>query len=144
MSTVHHIPAGFHSLQPAINVDDVDGLIAFLQTVFAAEMLDHYRMPDGSTIHAEYQIGNTLLILGPSLTEGPFPAKVFVYVPTVDETYALALQNGATSVTEPADQFFGQRVGRVKDQWGNLWVIATQTEVVSRAEAKQRFKAMFT
>ncbi len=139
---MHHIPPGFHSVQAAINVDDVGGLIGFIKTVFSATELDLYQMPDGSIVHAEFQIGDSVVILGPQ-EDHAHPAKVFVYVPDVDATFALAVAQGAAPLQDPQDQFFGQRVARVRDQWSNLWVIATQVEAVSRAEAKQRFLAMF-
>ncbi len=139
---MNHIPAGFHSVQATINVDDVASLIAFITTVFDAKELDLYQMPDGNIVHAEFQIGDSIVILGPR-QDHSYPTKAFVYVPDVDATFALAVGQGAISVQAPEDQFFGQRVARVRDTWGNLWVIATQIEIVSRAEAKQRFLAMF-
>ena len=41
-------------------------------------------------------------------------ANLFIYVDDADETYQLALQNGATVVNEIADQSYG-RGGGVKD-----------------------------
>ena len=32
---------------------------------------------------------------------------------------------GATSVDEPADQFYGDRLARVTDPYGNQWSIST-------------------
>lgn len=140
---VNPIPDGFHSLQPVINVDNIDDVIAFVKEVFNTVEKDRYNMPDGSTIHVELFIGNSVLILAPVERHGSFPAKLFVYVDDVDATYTKALALGATSISEPELQFFGQRVARAKDPWGNLWVIATQTEIVSSEEAQKRFKAMF-
>jgi len=144
MSTkVNPIPDGFHSLQPVINVENIDEVITFVKEVFDAKEKERFNMPDGSTIHVEVFIGNSVLILGPVERHGSFPAKIFVYVDDVDTTYAKALAAGATSVSEPELQFFGQRVARAQDSWGNLWIMATQTEIVSSEEMQERFKAMF-
>lgn len=59
---------------------------------------------------------------------------VYVYVPDVDATYAKALAAGATSVQPPADQFYGDRSGGVKDAWGNQWWVATHQRGVDPAE----------
>jgi PhnB protein len=47
-------------------------------------------------------------------------------VPNVDATDQRALVAGATSVSEPADQPYGDRNASVKDAFGNEWFIATQ------------------
>ena len=140
---VSPIPNGFHSLQAVINVENIDTVIAFVKEVFDATERDRFNMPDGSTIHVEVTIGDSVLILGPVERHGSYPAKIFVYVEDVDATYNKALAAGAESVSEPEDQFFGQRVARAKDNSGNLWVIATQTEIVSSEEMQKRFQDMF-
>jgi uncharacterized glyoxalase superfamily protein PhnB len=66
------------------------------------------------------------------------PAAMYVYVPNVDDTYKKALAAGGTSVMEPADQFYGDRHGGVKDRWGNFWWIATRVENVPPEEMKRR------
>lgn len=139
---VNPIPDGFHTLQPVINVDNIDAVISFVKEVFGAVEKDRFNMPDGSTIHVEVKIGDSILILGPVERHGSFPAKIFVYVDDVDTVYSKALAAGAKSVSEPEDQFFGQRVARAQDSWGNLWVIATQTEIVNSEEMQRRFKTL--
>jgi uncharacterized glyoxalase superfamily protein PhnB len=52
-------------------------------------------------------------------------AAVYIYVPDVDHTYQRALEAGAASLREPADQTWGDRVAGVKDSSGNTWWIAT-------------------
>ena len=140
---VNPIPKGFHTLQAVINVENIDEVIDFVKKVFDATEKERFNMPDGSTIHVEVNIGDSVLILGPVERHGSYPAKIFVYVDDVDATYAKALAAGAESVSEPEEQFFGQTVARAKDSSGNLWVIATQTEIVSSEEMQKRFKSMF-
>jgi PhnB protein len=69
---------------------------------------------------------------------------IHLYVEDVDATYRRALEAGATSVREPADQFYGDRSGGVKDRFGNQWWIATHVEDVPPDEMKRRAKAAMT
>jgi PhnB protein len=59
-------------------------------------------------------------------------------VPNVDAVYQKALKSGGISVMEPADMFYGDRSGGVKDPAGNQWHIGTHVEDVSPAELKKR------
>jgi uncharacterized glyoxalase superfamily protein PhnB len=69
------------------------------------------------------------------------PAMLYLYVEDVDATYQRALQAGATSVSEPKDQFYGDRSGAVQDSSGNQWWIGTHIEDVSEEEMLRRHKA---
>jgi uncharacterized glyoxalase superfamily protein PhnB len=66
---------------------------------------------------------------------------LYLYVPDVDATYKQAIAAGGISVREPADQFYGDRSGAVKDPGGNEWWIATHKEDVSPEEMKRRMAA---
>ncbi len=66
---------------------------------------------------------------------------IYLYVEDTDAAYQRALKAGATSVMEPADQFYGDRNGAVKDASGNEWWIATHVEDVSPEEMEKRAKA---
>jgi len=48
------------------------------------------------------------------------------------------LKAGAESISAPANQFYGDRSGGVKDSWGNQWWIATHVEDVSSEEVSRR------
>lgn len=60
------------------------------------------------------------------------------YVEDTDAVYQRALQAGATSLREPADQFYGDRMSGVRDAFGNQWWIATYVEDVSPEEMAKR------
>jgi uncharacterized glyoxalase superfamily protein PhnB len=55
----------------------------------------------------------------------PMPAMFYLYVPDCDAVYRRALAAGATSISEPKDQSYGDRSAGVKDVFGNQWYIAT-------------------
>ena len=44
---------------------------------------------------------------------------------------------------EPADQFYGDRNGAVKDAAGNIWFFGTHIEDVAPAEIKKRAEELF-
>ena len=52
-----------------------------------------------------------------------------------------AVKAGATSLSEPADMFWGDRMAQVKDQFGNQWSIATHKEDVPPQEMQKRMEA---
>ena len=60
----------------------------------------------------------------------PLQTMLYVYVDDADAAYQRALAAGAASVQAPADQFYGDRSGGVRDPFGNLWWIATHIEDV--------------
>ena len=70
------------------------------------------------------------------------PCALQVYVPDADAAYHRALKAGATSLLQPANQFYGDRTASVRDSSGNNWYIATQVEVVSREEVERRIAAI--
>jgi PhnB protein len=51
-----------------------------------------------------------------------------LYVDDADAFYQRAIAAGAVSVREPADQEYGERVAGVRDQFGNIWWLATPTQ----------------
>ena len=63
---------------------------------------------------------------------------LFLYLSDVDSTYQRALFAGASSLREPEDQFYGDRIAGLKDNFGNEWWIATRIEDVSDEELQRR------
>ncbi|HKY44791.1 MAG TPA: VOC family protein, partial [Pyrinomonadaceae bacterium] len=56
------------------------------------------------------------------------PVAIHYYVSDVDQVYASAMAAGATSLAEPSDQEYGERVAGVKDIGGNEWYIARRLD----------------
>ncbi len=139
---VKPIPDKYHSVQPYLLVDDAAGLIEFIKSTFDAEETVRMPQPDGRIGHAELRIGDSVVMLADASTaEGsgdPMPATVMTYVEDADSTYRRALEAEATSLREPADQFYGDRSAGVVDPFGNHWWIHTHIEDVSPEEASRR------
>lgn len=140
--TVKSLPAGYHNVTPILTVKGADRVIEFLKQTFGAQEKERHQAPNGTIMHAELKIGDSLVMLGEANEQWqPKPAALYVYVDNADATYRRALDAGATSLSEPADQFYGDRNGRVTDPSGNVWVIATHVEDVSQQELEKRMKA---
>ena len=137
---VKPVPEGYHTVQPYLIVNGAKGLLEFVKNVFGARETEMMQAPDGTSImHAEVKIGDSTIMMSDARPPwDPMPAAMYVYVPNVDDIYKKALAAGCISVMEPADQFYGDRHGGVKDQWGNFWWIATRVENVSREEVLRR------
>ena len=139
---VKPIPEGFHSVTPYLVVEGAKKLLEFLQQAFDAKVMERMERPDGVIGHAEVLIGDSTVMLAEASGQWkPMPAGIYLYVNDTDTTYKRALQAGATSLMEPANQFYGDRNGGVKDPSGNLWWIATHVEDVSPEEMRKRAQA---
>jgi len=121
-------PQGYASVSVYIMANGAQQVIDFLKKTFDARQTRRTNLPDGSIMHAEVQIDDTIVMLADASGEFPaFPVWLHVYVPDVDATYQRALEAGGISVQEPSQAGAGpDRRGGVKDPSGNTWWIATQ------------------
>ena len=139
---VKPIPDGYHTVTPYLTIRDVPRLIEFLQQAFGATEILRMPGPDGAIAHAELTIGDSRVMMGEAnASSPPMPANLHLYVVDTDALYHLALQAGATSLREPADMFYGDRMAGVRDPVGNHWWIATHKEDLSPAELARRSAA---
>ena len=114
-----HIPVGWPSLIPRIAVDDPAGLVSFIQHVFGATGDYHRERP------SELRLGDSLLMIGPTIERVPMTAFLYLYVEDTDSTFQRAVDRGASSLEAPRDMHYGDRRAMVRDPWGNTWQIAT-------------------
>jgi PhnB protein len=133
------IPDGYHTVTPYLVVPGAEKLIEFMKQAFDAKELFRMPAPDGTVGHAEIQIGDSRIMIGEASSKWPaMPCSIYLYFRDADAVYKRALQAGAVSVMEMADQFYGDRSGGVKDSSGNMWWIATHVEDVSMEEIGKR------
>jgi uncharacterized glyoxalase superfamily protein PhnB len=98
----------------------------------------------GGIGHAEVEITGAALMLADALSPEypPTSSLIHLNVADCDAVYAQALAAGATSVAEPADQFYGDRLARITDPNGNHWSISTHIEGVTPDRLSERLAAM--
>lgn len=137
--TAKPIPDGFHTVTPYLLVKEATQLLEFLKNAFDAETAVYHSASDGKIMHAQAKIGDSIIMLGEACGDHkPVPAMLYLYVKDVDAVYKKAVQAGGKTLREPADQFYGDRVGSVEDASGNQWWIATHKEDVSKEDLKAR------
>jgi PhnB protein len=136
---VDPVPDGYTTVTPWIIGHDTDGLLGFLKRAFDAEELGRVVGEDGKIGHAEVRIGDAVVMAFDS-PDGwaATPAFLRLYVPDSEKTQRRAIEAGATEVTRQTVLFFGDRVGRVRDPFGNLWWIQTRLENLDVAELARR------
>lgn len=147
-SAVEPIPSGYPRLSPYLAVDNAAKAIDFYVDVLGATERMRMAGPDGKIGHAEVTFGeNAVLMLSDEWPDmdirgprsiGGTPVTISVYVPDVDATYTRAVAAGATSLREPADQFYGDRSAQFLDPFGHRWNVMTHIEDVSAEEMERR------
>jgi len=137
---VKAVPDGYHTVTPYIVADGAEKIIDFMKEAFGAQtVFEPMKRPDGKIMHAEYKIGDSVVMISDASERAKATSTMLhLYVPNVDAVYQKALKAGATSVMEPANMFYGDRTGGVKDAAGNQWHIGTHVEDVTPAELKKR------
>ena len=135
------VPEGYHTITPHITLNEVQGLIKFLKEAFSAEEREVLTADDGRIIHAEIQIGDSIIMMAEPTGDADLVYGTFyMYVDDLEGVYKSALKAGASSIKEPADQFYGDRNAAVKDAFGNAWWIAARYEDVPQEELQKRVK----
>lgn len=121
-------PDGYSTVSPYLISAGAERVVDFLRATFGASELRRYDTPDGSILHAEVRVGDTVVMLGDAGGEWPaVPCHVHVYVEDVDAAFQKAVQAGGTVVQEPTQREGDpDRRGGVEDPAGNTWWISTQ------------------
>ncbi len=136
--SVKPIPEGYHSITPAMVVNGADRAIEFYKNAFDAEEKVRFPGPDGKIMHAELRIGDSLVMLGEAARDPVANLQAMLYVQDSDAVFQRAVDAGPTVVAPMADMPWGDRGGRVRDPFGNVWFIATHKEDVEVDEMLRR------
>ncbi len=67
----------------------------------------------------------------------PITGMIHLYVPDADAVFQKALAAGATTLMPVTDQFYGDRSGGVKDDFGILWWISTHVKDIPEDELQR-------
>ncbi len=150
LGNVNPIPEGHHTITPHLIVRNCGKAIEFYSKAFGARELFRIPGPDGSVMHAELQIGNSIIYMceecpdmeavSPQALNGS-PVTIHLYVENVDTAFKKATNAGAEVVMPLSDMFWGDRYGKVTDPFGHHWSLATHVEDVPPQELEQRAAA---
>jgi uncharacterized glyoxalase superfamily protein PhnB len=148
--TTKGVPAGYHSITPAIVVRDAARAIDFYKDAFGAEEVTRMSGPDGRIMHAEISIGDSRVMLGEEnkewgtvspLTTQAVTGSLHIYVPDADAAFDRAQRAGATVAQPLADAFWGDRYGKLRDPFGHEWGIAARVKEMTQAEMEEAGRA---
>ncbi len=121
-------PIGYNSVSPYFIVNGAQKLIDLLKQIFNVTELRRYDMPDGTIMHIEIQIDDSVIMLGYSSDKfPPVPIVMHVYVSDVDKTFEKAIEAGCEIIESPKQRENDpDRRATFKDFAGNMWSIGTQ------------------
>lgn len=119
--------ANFPNIAPYFLVHGAPAFIDFLVAAFEGTERIRVPRPDGSIMHAEVTVGNSVMEMGDANEQYPQRSMTtHLYVADANATYARALKAGATPIFAPTDEHpSGDLWGAARDQFGNTWYIAT-------------------
>jgi len=137
---VKSVPDGYYTVTPFVIVKGAAKFLDFMRDAFGAEEIARVPGEGGSIGHAETRIGDSVVMTFDAKEDWPWtPSFLRLYVEDGDAVFRQALRAGATSVTEMTNMPWGDRVGRVRDPFGNLSWIMTRIEDLDEEEIGKRY-----
>jgi PhnB protein len=140
MSKAKAIPEGLHSLTPALTIDGAAEAIEFFKRAFGASEISRALDPSGKKVwHATLRIGDSAFFVNdpfPEMGALATPSKLWIYGERVDAAFARATEAGAKVLMAPADMFWGDRMCKVADRWGNEWNLAQRVQDLTPEQMK--------
>ena len=145
------IPAGASAIIPRLVCRDVEAQIDFCCETFGAVESLRRPGPDGKVVHAMLLFGTAMLMIEaewPTLPsrapkgDSSSPVVIYLYVEDVDATVDRALARGATLLVPVSTQFWGDRIGWIRDPADHVWTIATRVEETSEDQRRERWSGI--
>jgi uncharacterized glyoxalase superfamily protein PhnB len=134
----------FPRVIPMLAYEDAAAALDWLSEAFGFRERTRLTGPDGTIGHAEMELGDAVIMLATPTPDYQGPKRhretceaarkwsavpyvidgVLVYVDDVDAHFRQARDAGATILSEPQDQDFGERHYRAEDLEGHRWMFA--------------------
>lgn len=142
---------GYHTITPYLVCQNASDAMDFYAEHFGAQERYRLAMPSGVIAHAEMSVGDSMVMIADEFPEmgilspqslGGSPVSLSIYVGDVDAVFLAVLAAGGEELQPVAEQFHGDRAGKLKDPFGHIWHIGTNNENVPPDEIKRRFAAM--
>ncbi len=147
------VPEHLSTVTPRLVVPDGAAAITFYAEAFGAEEVgERFNGPEGELIHAEVRIGDSVVMIteeggdgaparSPQSLDGAVSAIMATHWEDVDAAWARAVKAGAEVLFPLADQFYGDRAGRLRDPFGQQWMMSQRIELLSGEEMRRRARA---
>jgi uncharacterized glyoxalase superfamily protein PhnB len=143
-------PQDLPRIVPMMAYEDVAAALDWLAAAFGFRERMRFEEQRGRITHAEMELGDGVIMLsnptpdyqspkrhreacGPARAWSTVPYVIdglLVYVDDVDEHFERAMEAGATILSEPQDQTYGDRNYRAEDPEGHRWMFATHIREV--------------
>ena len=146
MATTQAVPKGYHTVTPSLVIAGAAKAIEFYKKAFGAEEKSRFPAPNGTLMHAEIRIGDSIIMMGDEMPEygargpgllGGTSTSFFIYGPDVDARWKRAVDAGGKVIMPLADQFWGDRSGCVEDPFGHHWWISQRIKDMTREELRK-------
>jgi PhnB protein len=130
-------------------VRDAPRAIEFYKEAFGATELIRLNDPSGNIVHAQIQIGDSPIDIAPEQGShnrspqslGGSAVPIGLFVEDVDALAERAIAAGAKVIFPIADQFYGDRSGRLEDPFGHMWIVSTHKEDLTPDQMTNRAEA---
>jgi len=146
------IPEGYGTVTSCLVVNDVSKAIDFYVRAFNAKEIYRFEGPDGNIMHAEIEIGDSRLMLGPECMDSRClspstlngnTSSLYIYVKDVDLAFDQAVQAGGKAIHNVSEMFWGDRTGEIVDPSGHRWLLATHTRDLTSQQIRQGAEEFF-
>ena len=153
---VSPVPEHLRTVTPRLVVRDGAAAIDFYARAFGArEIGERFSDPSGRIIHAEIALGDSIVMITEDGPDSDAPARcpdavggvataiMATYWEDVDGAWERAVTAGAEVLYPLADQFYGERGGRLRDPFGHQWMLSRRIEELTAEELGRRAERVF-
>ncbi|WP_211198718.1 VOC family protein [Ruegeria haliotis] len=126
---------------------DPDRAMDWLEAAFGLTRLIEVRDKSGALVHAEMQHDGCSIVIdgewedfvsSPASLKGETTQIIYVQVERdLDAHCRKARRNGPEILSEPEEQYYGNRLYRAKDTEGHIWTFSQAVKIFGREGAEQ-------
>jgi uncharacterized glyoxalase superfamily protein PhnB len=152
MAHVKAKPEGYHTVTPSLVVRDAARAIEFYKKALGAKERMRFDAPDGRVMHAELQIGDSIVMLGdempemgarsPQALQGS-PVTFYLYFEDLDAAFRRAVDAGGIQKMPPTEMFWGDRMAQFEDPFGHVWNLAQHVKDPTPQEMERGQREFF-
>jgi uncharacterized glyoxalase superfamily protein PhnB len=145
-------PSGYHTVTIALTVNDAVKALEFYARAFGATERSRIPGPDGRLLHAEVQIGDSVLLLAdafpkrgskaPKDASGVPPLMVYQYLASPEVAFDAAMGSGAQVILPMQEVPWGDRLTVVTAPDGYGWGLAAHVEAIAADEIARRLQEL--